>query len=179
MDSQLQVIVVGSSSDDFVRDVLNLSNGCDLDTVLCDDVYSGVSKLGLAVGGLVVGRLEELSRENGRFFDIARMYGFTCCCFVDDGVAGRRRELIQAMERGAHVVAELGEIDDLLTKLSGSSAVRISVRGAHRARDLIGNVMDKILGDGTPRRPVTGGASDPIKDELLITKAEMNALLGA
>jgi len=46
--SGLQVIIVGNSADGLSRDVSNLSNGYGLDTVVCEDVYSGVSKLGRA-----------------------------------------------------------------------------------------------------------------------------------
>jgi hypothetical protein len=156
---QLQVIVVGSSADSFVRDVLNLSNGYDLDTVLCEDVYSCVSKLGRAGGGLVVGRLEELSKEDGRFFDVARMHGYKCCCFVDKNVAGRQKELLKAMQRGALLGAEVGRIDEMLMKLSDRSSAADST-----ARS-----------DGPP----TGATSRFFKDGFLITKDEMDALLGA
>src|SRR3972149_11252363 len=120
--SGLQVIIVGNSADGLSRDVSNLSNGYGLDTVVCEYVYSGVSKLGRAVGGLVVGRLEELSREDGRFFDVARMHGYKCCCFVDKNVAGRQKELLKAMHRGALLAAEVGQIDEMLTELSDRSS---------------------------------------------------------
>jgi len=156
LGSQLQVIAVGSSSDEFVREVLNLSGGYDLDTVLCEDVYSGVCKLGEALGGVVVGRHEELAREDGRFFDVARKYGFTCCCFVDKNVAGRQRELLEAMERGVLVVTELGKIDELLMELSDKNS-------AHRSR------ARGDGGRGPVGRSATGGASGLLKDEFLMT----------
>ena len=159
LDSQLQVIVVGSSADGFVRDVLNLSNGYDLDTVPCEDVYSCVSMLGRSVGGLVVGRVEELSKEDGRLFDVARMYGYKCCCLVDRDVAGRQKELLKAMERGALLAAEAGQIGEMLMKLSDRNS----------AADSTGR------GDGPP----AGATSSFFKDEFLITRDEMDALLGA
>ncbi|MBN2272670.1 MAG: hypothetical protein JXN61_18800 [Sedimentisphaerales bacterium] len=157
--SGLKVIVVGSSADGFVRDVLNLSNGCGVDTIFCEDVYSCVSKLGRSAGGLVVGRLDELSREDGRLFDVARMYGYKCCCFVDRNIAGRQKELLKAMERGALLAAEVEQIGEMLMKLSDKNNTPEST-----ART-----------DG----PATGATSSFFKDEFLITKAEMNALLGA
>ena len=166
LSSQLQAIVVGSSSDEFVRDVLNLPEGYDIEITRCEDVYSSVCKLGEAIGGVVVGRHEELGREDGRFFDIARMYGFTCCCFVDKNLVSRQRELVKAMERGVLVVTELGEIDEMLMELSSSSAP-YKPRGRRDA------------GRGPVGRSVTGGASGLLKDEFLMTKAETDALLGA
>ena len=179
LNSQLQAIVVGSSSDDFVRNVLNLSVSHDLDIVRCDDVYSSVCKLDEAVVGVVVGRFEELCREDGRFFDIARAHGFRCCCFVDKAAARRQRELVQAMKRGVFIVTEIGKIDEVLTELSGGHSVAKSRAADDGRRGLIGNVIDKILGDGVVGRPVTGGASGFLKDEFLMTKAETDALLGA
>ena len=166
LDSQLQAIVVGSSSDEFVRDVLNLSGRYDLDTVLCEDVYSGICKLGEALGGVVVGRHEELAREDGRFFDVARRYGFTCCCFVDKNVAGRQRELLKAMEHGALLVTELGKIDELLMELADRNGAHESRARGDGGRGLIG-------------RSPAAGASGLLKDEFLMTKAELDALLGA
>ncbi len=157
--SGLQVIIVGSSADSFVRDALNLSNGCNGDTILCEDVYSCVSKLGRAGGGIVVGRLEELSKEEGRLFDVARMYGYKCCCFVDRDVAGRQKELLKAMERGALLAAEVEQIGEMLMKLSDrGSASEATTRGGE---------------------PPAGATSSFFKDEFLITKDEMDALLGA
>jgi len=166
LDSQLQAIVVGSSSDEFVRDVLNLPDGYNIEIVRCEDVYSGVCKLGEALGGVVVGRHEELAREDGRFFDVARKYGYTCCCFVDKNLAGRQRELAKAMERGALLVTELGEIDEVLMELSHRSSAHKSRARGDGGRGLIG-------------RSPAGGASGLLKDEFLMTKAELDALLGA
>lgn len=160
------MIAVGSSSDEFIRAVLNLSGRYGLDAVLCEDVYSGVCKLGEALGGVVVGRHEELSREDGRFFDIARIYGFTCCCFVDKGAAGRQQELVKAMECGVLVVTELGEIDKLLMDLVNRSDAHKSGARGDGGRGLVG-------------RSAAGGASGSLKDEFLMTKAELDALLGA
>jgi len=166
LGSQVQVIAVGSSTDEFVRAVLNLSGRYELDSILCEDVYSGVCKLGEGGGGVVVGRHEKLAREDGRFFDVARKYGFTCCCLVDKNVAGRQRELVKTMERGVLVVTELGEIDELLMDLANRN-------GAHKSG---------ARGDGRRGpvdRPATGRTSGFSKDEFLMTKAEMDALLGA
>ncbi|HLB74201.1 MAG TPA: hypothetical protein VJJ98_09295, partial [Sedimentisphaerales bacterium] len=82
-----------------------------------------------------------------------------CCCFVDKNVAGRQKELLKAMHRGALLAAEVGQIDEMLTELSDRSSAADST-----ARS-----------DGPP----AGATSSFFKDEFLITKDEMNALLGA
>ena len=166
LGSQLQVIAVGGSSDEFVRAVLNLSGRYGLDTVLCEDVYSSVCKLGEALGGVVVGRQEELGREDGRFFDIARIYGFTCCCFVDKAFAGKQQELVKAMGRGVLVVTELGEIDELLMDFAKRGGVYNSRARGDDERGVVG-------------RPEVERTSGLLRDEFRMTKAELDALLGA
>ncbi len=152
LDSQLQAIVVGDSSDEFVRCVVNMLAGHALKVVRCEDVYSAVCKLGAGVKGVIFGRLGELCREDGRFFDIARGYGLACCCFVAKGIAGSQREVLAAMERGALVVGKVGEIDKAIVK---------------------------YLEDGRLGASVNSRASSFLKDEFLTTKAELDALLGA
>jgi hypothetical protein len=177
--SQLQAIVVGGSSDEFVRSGSNLLDSYGLDIVRCPDVYSSVSKLREAPGGVVVGRFEELCKEDGRFFDIARAYGFACCCFVDEGFAWNRRELVKAMERGVFIVTEAEEIEEVLAGFSGRSNDREPGNRNNAERGLIGNVIDKILGDTASGRSKPGTKSGFSKNEFSMTQAELDALLGA
>ena len=179
MVSQLQAIVVGGSSDEFVRSVLNLLDSYGLDITRCPDVYSSVPKLREAPGGVVVGLFKELCKEDGRFFDIARACGFSCCCFVDEGFAGNRRELVKAMERGVFIVTEVEGIEEVLSGLSGRSNARKPETQNNAERGLIGNVVDKILGDPMPGRSKPRAKSGFSKDEFSMTKAELDALLGA
>lgn len=177
--SQLQAIVVGDSSDDIVRSGSNLLESYGLTVIRCPDIYSSVSRLREARGGVVLGRFEELCREDGRFFEIARARGFSCCCFVDECFAGNRRELVEAIKRGVFIVAEAEEIEEALATFAG----RIKAGEPEGQNDAglghIRNVVDKILGDAMPagsRPDVKSGFS---KDEFKMTKAEVDALLGA
>jgi hypothetical protein len=177
--SQLQAIVVGGSSDEFVRGASNLLDSYGLDIIRCPDVYSGVSRLRETPGGVVVGRFEELCKEDGRFFDIARAYGFACCCFVDEGFAGNRRELVKAMERGVFFVTGTEEIEEVLTRFSGPDNALEPERRNDAGRGLIGNVIKTILGDTAPQSSKPRAKSGFSKDEFSMTKAELDALLGA
>jgi hypothetical protein len=69
---QIQAIVVGNPSDEFVRHSTNVLKNYELEFSVCPDVYQAVSQLAKTNGNvLIVGRIEQLSRENGRFFRIA------------------------------------------------------------------------------------------------------------
>ena len=179
MGSQLQAIVVGGSSDEFVRSASNLLDSSSLAIIPCPDVYASVPGLREAPGGIVVGRFEELCKEDGRFFDIARAYGFACCCFVDEAFAGNRRELATAMERGVFIVTEIEEIEEVLAGFSGPGNAHEPEGRNDAEQGLIGNVVEKILGDTTPQRSKPRAKSGFSKDKFSMTQAELDALLGA
>jgi hypothetical protein len=176
---QLQAIVVGGSSDEFVRIASGLLDSYSLAIIRCPDVYSSVPRLHEGPGGVVVGRFEELRKEDGRFFDIARAYGFACCCFVDEAFAGNRREIFKAMERGVFIVTKAEEIEEILAGLSGSGNAREPKVRNKGERGLVGNVVEKILGGTTPQRSKPRAKSGFSKDEFSMTQAELDALLGA
>jgi len=177
--SQLQAIVVGGSSDDFVRSASNLLDSCNFAIIPCPDVYSSVPGLHEGPGGVVVGRFEELCKEDGRFFDIARAYGFACCCLVDDAFAGNRRELVKAMERGVFIVTEIEEIEEVLAGFSGPGNAHEPKGRNDAEQGLVRNVVEKILGDTAPQRSKPRAKSGFSKDKFSMTQAELDALLGA
>lgn len=174
---RLQVLVVGGSSDDFVRGVMNLLDGNGIDYTGCADVYSAVVRMARGAGGVVIGHLGELGREQGRLFDIARENGFACCCFADKDLASRPREILAAIENGAFVVAEVAQVENVLMELSGGADDGSPVeRHVSTERTGIEGVVDKLLG-GDPAEK--SKALSFLKDEFATTKAELDALLGA
>lgn len=177
---QLQAVVVGGSSDELVGYATSLAGGYGIESVRCEDVYSAVGRMAERAGarGVVIGRLGELAREDGRFFEIARRNGFACCCLVDKGLAERRQAVLAAMEAGASVVTEVTEIDKVLTDLSGGGARGVEEQGGSKSRALLREVIGKILGVGGAGSQGKSVASGSLKDEFRTTKAELDALLG-
>jgi hypothetical protein len=183
---QLQAVVVGGSSDELVRGVMDLAGGYGIESVRCEDVYSAVGRMAERAGarGVVIGRLGELGKEDGRFFEIARRNGFACCCLVEKDAGDRPREILAAMQAGAFVVTEAAEIEELLMKLSGGSGAHTPEKqegpqgAGSRARTMLSEVMEKLLGSGGAGSQGKSGASGFLKDEFRTTKAELDALLG-
>ena len=183
---QLQAVVVGGSSDELVRGVISLAGGYGIEPVRCEDVYSAVGRVAERPGarGVVIGRLGELAREDGRFFEIARRNGFACCCLVEKDLAERRRAVLAAMEAGASVVTEASEIVEVLMDLSGGGGAHTPEKqedpqgAGSRARTMLSEVMEKLLGSGGAGSPGKSKASSFLKDEFRTTKAELDALLG-
>lgn len=178
MSSQLQAIVVGDSSDDFIRSASNLLDNRGFDIVRCCEIYSSVPKLGEIGGGVVVGRFEELCKEDGRFFEIAKDYGFTCCCFVGGYLVQSRGELIRAMEQGVLLVSNIEEVEEALESCSRGMAVGQRRRRDTGERGLVGNVVNTILGGTAPQRARSRAKSGFSKEEFRMTQAELDALLG-
>ena len=99
---------------------------------------------------------------------------------VDGDVAGRRREILGAMERGAFVVTEFEEIEEMLTGLvRNRDGCEPGEQGGNGEGRGIGNVVEKILGDdGSGPSGVSKGSSFR-KEDFALTNDELDALLGA
>ncbi|MCK4752551.1 MAG: hypothetical protein KAS75_03830 [Planctomycetes bacterium] len=119
----LHAIVVGSSGDEFIRHTLNLLSSYDIEHVLFEDIYRAFSWL-LRDGQedvLVVGRVERLNKEEGRFLQKVSDRGFSCCCFADKYLAQKQGQVSAAQEKGAFVINEPAEVEDIIKKLLAGS----------------------------------------------------------
>lgn len=153
---QLYTIVVGSSTDEFVRHTIGVLGNYEVEYALCDNVYLAVGRLAKNTrrNVLVIGRLEQLSREEGRFFSRIDGKGLFVCCLAGGDSARRRKQISAAMQAGALVVNEPAEVGEIIIKLlAGSLALSLEMKGH-------------------------SGHSALIKDEFLTTRAELDALLG-
>ncbi|MHC4706299.1 MAG: hypothetical protein ACYS8I_04315 [Planctomycetota bacterium] len=151
----LLVILIGSLADEFVRRTMNLLERFGVEFVHCDNVYSAVGDLAKrqSPNTLIISRIGLLSKEQGRFFHIAREKGYRCCCLVDRDLVGRRKLILQAIESGAYLIEKPADIEEMLMKVLASGKVCSS-------------------GEKENRR-----ASGFLKDEFFTTKAELDALL--
>ena len=152
---QLRAVVVGSSSDEFVRYAMDLLGEYEIEFVHCDDVYGAVGWLAKSSYGgniLAVGRLEKLAAEEGRFLERIGEDGLTCCCLANTN-SGYKRKVSTAKQAGAFVIKDPAKIGEIVTKL---------------------------LADRTqvPEKKQGNKAKDFDKNEFLVTKAEQDALLG-
>ncbi|MBN2139163.1 MAG: hypothetical protein JW720_15260 [Sedimentisphaerales bacterium] len=171
MDLQFAAIIIGDLPAEVAVSVVNILDGFGIESVRCEEVYSAVCRLREGGSGIVFGRLGELCREEGQFFEIAGRCGYFCCCYLDDRVASRQREVVSAMERGAFVFTEPSEVRELLGKLKGQSG-----SGGRRKTE---KVIGKILGDDGSAYRGKGRSGGFLRDEFRMTKAETDALFGA
>jgi len=151
--SHLGVLLVGAVRDDIAGGLTRLTSEYEAALIRCNDVYAAVAELAVSPqrSMLVVGRLRDLARENGRFFIIAARNAVRCCGVLDEDAPLERDEILAAVRLGVSVVAGVDE-----------------VRG----------VFEDWL--GVERRvPGQSGAFSPLgSDEFRASEAELNALLG-
>jgi hypothetical protein len=126
---QMQAIVVGNSNDEFVRHTTSVLGNYELEFSICPDVYQAVSRLAKTSGNvLIVGRIEQLSRENGRFFRIAGKKKAWCCCLTETNSARQYLRSLSMIGTNTFVINEPAEIEDVLARLlqAGDPAVTVS-----------------------------------------------------
>ena len=155
INSQLHAVVVGGA-DGFAADAVDVLSRRGIECVFCDDVYSAVGAFAGNGAGpmLVIGPLDELAKEQGRFFDIVRRRGYKCCCVADEGA--RDTDTMPLDERQ----------DELAV-----------CRADHLGR----TIASLIDGDQIRRRfmrQLARGDADENKGEIHTSRAEMEALLG-
>ncbi len=147
-----RVIVVGDPCSEFVRTMVRLAREHEVEAVPCDDAYSAVAEIGGLADrrALIVGTMRELTRENGRFFELAATDAIRCCCFLDTRTAAGRDGVLSASRAGAAVISDPREAEDVLTEW--------------------------LADDG--RRPGRLAPQDLLDNDLRATEAELSALLG-
>ena len=155
-NQHVQVMVVGSCADEFIRYTVGLLGNYGVEFDLCGDVYQTVGRL--VKNGhenvLVIGRFEQLVREEGRFFQKVSERGFSCCCLADKHTAGKQKQILCARREGVFVINEPIEVEEVVIKLlTGISTCASGENGGNKA-------------------------SAFNKDEFVATKAELEALLG-
>jgi len=118
--TQLEAVIVGSRPDKFVEYALKLFDRCAIDYVLYDNLYAAAARLAQKKGRnvVVVGRMQQLSKEAGRLFEKIRKYGMSCCCLAEKLPAGDRKAVLAAMQAGTRIISTpvetVGVIEGLL-----------------------------------------------------------------
>ena len=155
--TQLLAIVVGRASDEFVRHTTVLLDNYEVETVLCENVYSAISKSAKNAHRniLVFGRLEQLGKEDGRFFEKANKDGTFCCCLAERYLDVKRKQISQAAGAGAIVINDWSEVEKVIA----------------------GFLADKPV--SLPAKKESSKAANFNSDEFVTTKEELDALLEA
>ncbi|UCD49870.1 MAG: hypothetical protein JSW27_20365 [Phycisphaerales bacterium] len=107
-----RLMAVGGSRDQLAIEALRLAAEYEVEGARCDDIYSAVADLAGGRRGctLVVGRLRELAKEDGRFFRVAARNGARCAVLLDRPGPDDRREVLAAVRARATMLDAIDEI---------------------------------------------------------------------
>ena len=155
-EQSFDAIVLGSVADDFVRHTTDLLAEGGVEFILCEDVYSAVATLAkndIAENALIIGRVEQLSREEGYLFQKLQGSNLVCCCFAGGNLVHRQKQILSATEAGAFVIDDPAGMRELIAKFSAGGLARSS-----------SEIKDESF--------------SAFDDEFIVTEAEMDALLG-
>ena len=109
------VLVVGDPHSESAQEMVRLAQEYQVRAVRCDDVYMAVAKMTTAGRqALVVGRIQDLARENGRLFAFAAARDIRCCCLLEKHSRPGRACLRAALRAGASLIFEAREARDIL-----------------------------------------------------------------
>jgi hypothetical protein len=166
LKNDLRVIVTAGVSDNFRWKVTFLLDRLGADYVVCEDLYATVAMLAERRRHepvAIVGSLEQLCREQMRFFDICRDRGeVECCCLVRSNSLRSRRQMASAIKAGAFVADNVEQIEGMLEGISGSRKDRKS--------------SDRTVGRAAKE---FSSRKDLSADEGILSRSERDALLGA
>jgi hypothetical protein len=114
-----QAIAAGMETDRFIGHAKTICDRLAVDLTFCKDIYEVTAHLakGSTRRGVVLGRLEKLSGEKGRLFEKASQAGWVCCCLAKKISGGARTQAIRAMQTGAIVINDAGQLEEVMMRL--------------------------------------------------------------
>jgi hypothetical protein len=121
------VIVVGNPHSEAAREMVRLAQEYQVRAVRCDDVYMAVAQM-TAAGrrALIVGRIQDLARDNGSLLTFAAARGVPCGCLLETNSRAGRERIRTALRAGAFLFFEVREtralLEDWLTGAPGRTS---------------------------------------------------------
>jgi len=149
----LQAVIVGRPGDKFVGYITDLLGEYKIELFHCEDIYMTVAWLAKnSYNGnvLVIGRLEQLAAEEGKFLQKASKNGLLCCCLAN--INSSSEQLTAARQTGACIIDEQAKIAETVSRLLADRTQQLEKRQNNTA---------EIFN----------------KDEFAVTRTELNALL--
>ena len=145
------VVLVGAPDDALTQTAARLARAGGPAVLSCADVYAAVAALAGAAGRrlLVVGKMQDLARENGSFFSILAAHAVRCCCLLDGERPTGAAALHAALQAGTTLISSAAQLDGVLQAW-----------------------LTLAPSSGAPR------AGNTEYDDLRATDAELSALLG-
>jgi hypothetical protein len=106
------LMAVGDLGATTATDLVRLAGEYEIALATCDNIYMAVAELASQPERptLIVGQLEELTRENGVFFPIAARNGARCCCRLKANEPSDCAAMTVAVQKGARLISGNGDL---------------------------------------------------------------------
>jgi len=116
--SQFYAVNIGNSADDFSRHVIDVLNSYEIEHVHCENIYeaTGIISHNLKKNVLVVGKIDELRKEQGRFLDIAMENGAWCCCLSETDCVQEYLNALSTVKTGTYLITQPHEFKEVVDK---------------------------------------------------------------
>ncbi len=145
------VVIVGEPDDALTQTAARLARAGGLEILPCTDVYAAVAALaGMASRRLlVVGKMQDLAREDSSFFSVMAVHAVRCCGLLDGDRPAGAASLHAALQAGTTLISAASELEGVLREW-----------------------LSLVPSFGAPR------AANAEYGDLRATEAELSALLG-
>lgn len=158
------VVVVGAAGSALVETAVRLADARRLEALRCADIYAASAALAGAAGRrlLVVGRIQDLARENGAFLDLAAARVTRCCCLLDGNRPAGAEPLRAALRAGAVLIGAVSDLPGVFGDWLTMTPALGTPRAARKT---------------APAERRGGEVADTPFEDLRATEAELRALL--
>jgi len=155
-NQDFRILLIARCNDRFIEQLAAFLSEYEVDFTVCDNIYSAIARLWGEKAGktLVIGRLEELCAEKGRFFEKIGQMGFSCCCLADTNARQNTGWIEAAAGEGAFVVENTEQIFEAVRRYLESQVGVIQIKRKEKS------------------------ALALLTEEFVTTQAELDALLG-
>ena len=131
------IVIVGAPDEALTQTAARLARAGGLEVLSCADVYAAVAALAGAAGRrlLVVGKMQDLAREDDSFFSILAAHAVRCCCLLDGGRPTGAASLRAALQAGTTLISIAAQLDGVLHEWRAPAPSSGAPRAAHTEYD--------------------------------------------
>ena len=145
----VHIIIIGSSTDVFINHVEKLAYDYQIDYTLCGDIYLAAGQLSKnnLRKNLVIGRFENLKKEEGWFFQVSGEGKIFCCCLIDLNSAVNHRRLASVKDDGVFIINYEEEVEAVMAKVLASNIKAESTRFIREQFSVTSEEIDALLAE--------------------------------
>ena len=129
INDSLHALVIADIDDNFHRHCSQTLTEFEIPFTASPDIYHAlveIVKANYNSNIIVLGRLEQLSEEDGRFLEKLKEKRCPCCCLADKSSAANQEKMLDATQTGALIINDPDQIKPFVTELLNNHATAVS-----------------------------------------------------